>query len=89
MNNRDNDFPPYMRESVRTGARSMLGRTIKRVIMRVRKENIPKCQLLLEFTDGMSFEFYCSEVIVPTKGVCDNSIMEPSDGVDLFDWRKE
>ena len=72
----------------RTMGKGIVGKTINRVLMRCRETDIPKCQLLFEFTDGTTFEFYCSTVIQPAKGLCcDNSIMCSSDGIDVFDWK--
>jgi len=70
------------------GVKGIVGKCIQRVIVRVREQDIPRCQLLLEFEDGTVYEFYSSSVIVPTKGLYgDNTIMAPDHGaVDEVDW---
>jgi hypothetical protein len=69
-----------------SGASEVAGKRIFRVAMRIRKTDIPRCQLLFEFDDHTSCEFFCSDVIMPTKGVnWDNSVMGPSDGTTVFD----
>jgi hypothetical protein len=77
---------PVLRERRIVAPRAIVGKTIKRVLLRVRKEDCPRCQFLMEFDDKTTFEFFSSEIITPAKSLsCDNSIMEPSDGTDIID----
>jgi hypothetical protein len=71
-----------------SAVKEILGKTIQRVVVRVREEDIPRCQLLFGFEDGKSFEFFSSDIITPIKGIL--SSLEPTnDGVDLVDWKVE
>jgi hypothetical protein len=46
---------------------------------------------LFAFDDGTAYEFFCSEVIAPSKGVNwnDDIMRRPSDGEDIIDWEIE
>jgi len=78
----------FLSEERLFAVKSLLGKKIYRVILREREQDIPKWQLLIEFTDHTTFEFFSSDTIVPVKGLdCDNSKMRPSDGQDVIDFR--
>lgn len=65
----------------------IVGKTVSSVILRKRRSNNPRCQLLVSFEGGGYFEFYCpDDMIKPTRGICSGDAFEnpPSDGTDVI-----